>query len=152
MCRPRWRASFRVASRSRAKLGFSRRVIWRSPSSRYRETRQVDGRRPQWILRNWRSAAAVAAVILSFAAAAASWFPRGADPPAVDFAKAKFTLFTNWAGAEEGAEISPNGELVAFLSDLDGEFDLWVSQVGTGFFHNLTRDIPPLAPSGFIWT
>ena len=39
---------------------------------------------------------------------------------------------------------------MAFLSDRDGEFDLWVSQVGTGLFHNLTPDYPPLAPSGFI--
>ena len=36
---------------------------------------------------------------------------------------------------------------MAFLSDRDGEFDLWVSQVGTGIFHNLTRDFPPLAPA-----
>ncbi|MGE5815242.1 MAG: protein kinase domain-containing protein [Acidobacteriota bacterium] len=65
-------------------------------------------------------------------------------------ANATFTPLTNWTGNEEGAEISPNGELVAFLSDRDGEFDLWVSQVGTGFFHNLTRDMPPLVGSGFI--
>ena len=60
------------------------------------------------------------------------------------------SLFTNWEGTEEGAEISPDGKLVAFLSDRDGEFDLWVSQVGTGLYHNLTRDFPPLASSGFI--
>jgi len=65
-------------------------------------------------------------------------------------ANAQFSLFTNWEGSEEGAEISPDGQLVAFLSDREGEYDIWVSQVGTGFFHNLTRDIPPLASSGFI--
>ena len=65
-------------------------------------------------------------------------------------AGATFTPFTNWEGSEEGAEISPNGELVAFLSDRDGEFDLWISQVGTGLFHNLTRDQPALVGSGFI--
>ena len=100
--------------------------------------------------RRWRTAAAVGAVMLSLAAAAGNWLARGAAPTTVNFATARFTVFTNWAGAEEGAEISPNGELVAFLSDREGEFDLWVSQVGTGFFHNLTRDIPPLASSGFI--
>ena len=73
--------------------------------------------------------------------------PAADDDPLRD---AQFSLFTNWEGTEEGAEISPDGKLVAFLSDLEGEFDLWVSQVGTGFFHNLTRDLPPLAGSGSI--
>ena len=35
---------------------------------------------------------------------------------------------------KSGAEISPDGRFVAFLADQDGEFDLWVSQVGTGQF------------------
>jgi WD40 repeat protein len=39
---------------------------------------------------------------------------------------------------------------VAFLADSDGEFDLWLSQVGTRSFTNLTKAMPPLAPSGFI--
>ena len=100
--------------------------------------------------RRWRSALVVAVVVLSLAAALTTWLPRGTALPPVDFANATFTPFTNWEGNEEGAEISPNGELVAFLSDLAGEFDLWVSQVGTGIFQNLTRDMPPLASSGFI--
>jgi hypothetical protein len=59
-------------------------------------------------------------------------------------AGARFTPITNFEGAEEGAEISPDGKLVAFLSDHDGEFDIWLTQVGTGQFTNLTRDFPPL--------
>ena len=66
-------------------------------------------------------------------------------------ANAQFTRFTDWEGTEEGAEISPDGKFVAFVADHDGEFDLWLSQVGTGRFHNLTRDIsaaePPAGPS-----
>jgi Tol biopolymer transport system component len=65
-------------------------------------------------------------------------------------ANAPFKLFTNWEGAEEGAEISPDGKWVAFLADSAGEFDLWLSQVGTGSFTNLTKDFPPLTPGGFI--
>jgi Tol biopolymer transport system component len=65
-------------------------------------------------------------------------------------ADAQFTLFTNWEGTEEGAEISPDGKFVAFLADREGRFDLWLSQVGTGRFSNLTRDIPPLGASGVI--
>ena len=65
-------------------------------------------------------------------------------------ANAQFTRFTNWEGTEEGAEISPDGKFVAFLADRDGEFDLWLGQVGTGRFRNLTRDFPPLAAGGSI--
>jgi serine/threonine protein kinase/Tol biopolymer transport system component len=65
-------------------------------------------------------------------------------------ANAQFTRFTDWEGTEEGAEISPDGKFVSFLADREGKFDLWLSQVGTGRFSNLTRDFPPLAGSGFI--
>jgi Tol biopolymer transport system component len=65
-------------------------------------------------------------------------------------ANARFTRFTDWEGTQEGAEISPDGKFVAFLADREGEFDLWLSQVGTGRFSNLTRDFSPLTGSGFI--
>jgi serine/threonine protein kinase/Tol biopolymer transport system component len=65
-------------------------------------------------------------------------------------ANAQFSRFTDWEGEEEGAEISPDGKFVAFLSDRDGEFDLWLSQVGTGHFSNLTEGIGPLQPLGGI--
>jgi Tol biopolymer transport system component len=60
-------------------------------------------------------------------------------------ANATFSRFTNWPGSEGAAEISPDGRFVAFLADKDGEVDLWLSQVGTGNFVNLTKDSPPLA-------
>ena len=72
-------------------------------------------------------------------------------PPIVPenpLANAQFSRFTDWDGTEGGAEISPDGKFVAFLADRDGEFDLWVSQVGTGRFLNLTQDIPPLSLPG----
>ena len=65
-------------------------------------------------------------------------------------ATATFTPLTNWEGTEEGAEISPDGKFVAFLSDATGDFRIWSTQVGTGRFSNLTRDLPPLAGSGLI--
>src|SRR5205823_7098838 len=47
--------------------------------------------------------------------------------------------------------ISPDGKFVAFLADRAGRFDLWVSQVGSGRFLNLTQDLPPLgAPGGLL--
>ena len=75
---------------------------------------------------------------------------RPATMPDNPLANAKFTFFTNWEGTEEAAEISPDGKFVAFLADREGKFDIWLSQVGTGLFSNLTRDMPPLAPGGVI--
>ena len=100
--------------------------------------------------RRWRNAAGLAVVLLSLVAAVATWLARGTAPPLVDFANATFTLLTNWEGTEEGAEISPDGEFVAFLADRHGEFDIWQTRVGTGVFSNLTSEVPPLASSGFI--
>jgi Tol biopolymer transport system component len=52
---------------------------------------------------------------------------------------AKFTRLTDLEGAEQHAAISRDGKFVAFLSDRDGTWDAWVSQVGTGEVHNLTK-------------
>jgi Tol biopolymer transport system component len=60
------------------------------------------------------------------------------------FANAQFSRFTDWEGAEGAAEISPDGRFVAFKADRAGQVDLWISQVGTGRFSNLTADMAPL--------
>ena len=102
------------------------------------------------VLRRFRPALGVAVVVLSLLTAVASWLTRRTAPPAVDppLADAQFTRFTDWEGTEGGAEISPDGRFVAFLADRDGQFDLWVSQVGTGRFVNLTSGLPPLVRPG----
>ena len=38
--------------------------------------------------------------------------------------------FTDWEGIEGQPEISPDGKFVAFLADLAGQFDVWLTQVG----------------------
>ena len=63
-------------------------------------------------------------------------------------ANAIFSSVTDWQGTEERAEISPDGRFVAFLADKAGQLDVWVSQVGTGDFKNLTLDIPPMVTPG----
>ncbi len=63
---------------------------------------------------------------------------------------ARVTAVTDWEGAEEGAEISPDGKFVAFLSDHDGEFDIWLKQLDSGNYTNLTREIPALNAAGAI--
>ncbi len=50
---------------------------------------------------------------------------------------AAFTRLTDFEGAQ--ATISRDGKFVVFLSDRDGTWDAWVSQVGTGDVHNLTK-------------
>ena len=44
---------------------------------------------------------------------------------------------------ETAAAVSRDGQSVAFLSDRDGPVDVWVTRVGTGEFHNLTRGAAP---------
>jgi Tol biopolymer transport system component len=63
-------------------------------------------------------------------------------------AGATFSRVTNWPGTEEQAEISPDGRFVAFVADKNGQFDVWISQLGTGSFDNLTPDIPPMTTPG----
>ncbi len=51
--------------------------------------------------------------------------------------KAHFTRVTDFESVE--AAISPDGRFVAFISDHDGPFDVWLTQVGTGRAINLTQ-------------
>ena len=55
-------------------------------------------------------------------------------------ADARFLQLTDFPGTEQAAALSRDGRFVAFLSDRDGRMDVWVTQVGTGQFYNLTRD------------
>jgi Tol biopolymer transport system component len=58
-------------------------------------------------------------------------------------ANARFQTVTDFDGAEQDAAVSRDGHFVAFLSDRDGRMDVWVTQVGSGQFHNLTRGSAP---------
>jgi len=62
---------------------------------------------------------------------------RPATAPANPLEKAHFTRVTDFESVE--AAISPDGRFVAFISDHDGPFDVWLTQVGTGHLTNLTR-------------
>lgn len=58
-------------------------------------------------------------------------------------AGARFQTVTELDGMEQAAAISGDGNFVAFLSDRDGQMDVWITQVGSGQFHNLTRGSAP---------
>lgn len=58
-------------------------------------------------------------------------------------ADAPFQTITNFDGMEQAAAVSRDGHFVAFVSDRDGQMDVWVTQNGSGQFHNLTRGRVP---------
>jgi Tol biopolymer transport system component len=58
-------------------------------------------------------------------------------------ADAKIQTLADFEGAQQAAAISRDGQFVAFLSDRDGPTDVWVTQVGSGQFHNLTHGSAP---------
>ena len=58
-------------------------------------------------------------------------------------ANAHFQTVTDFDGLEQEAAVSRDGHLVAFLSDRSGPMDVWLTQVGSGEFHNLTHGTIP---------
>ncbi|MBI3684016.1 MAG: PD40 domain-containing protein, partial [Acidobacteria bacterium] len=69
----------------------------------------------------------------------AAWLLRPADSWKNPLDGARFERLTDFPGTELDAAISADGKFVAFLSDRDGVFDAWVTQVGAGEFVNLTK-------------
>jgi Tol biopolymer transport system component len=97
-----------------------------------------------------------ATIVLILAVPAAWWLGRLKSAGSFEnpLAHATFTRLTDFEGAELEAEISPDGKFVAFFSDRDGPFDLWLTQVGTGRFLNLTQGkqgevLEPTRSTGF---
>jgi Tol biopolymer transport system component/tRNA A-37 threonylcarbamoyl transferase component Bud32 len=100
--------------------------------------------------RNWRrrtpavlTALTLAIAVLSLAAVAvmrlqkADYFWRN------PLANARYQLLTGFEGTEHSAAISRDGKFVAFLSSRDGPVGVFVTQIGTGTFRNVTRGHVP---------
>lgn len=87
-------------------------------------------RRPVWLV----SAAGIA-VSLAFIV----WLLLKTGPPGNPLTDARFSALTDFDGIEQAAAVSRDGKFVAFLSDRDGQMDVWVTQIGMGQFYNLTR-------------
>ncbi len=71
------------------------------------------------------------------------WFQRTEHFWRNPIADARFQIVTDFEGVEQAAAVSRDGHFVAFLSDRDGHMDVWVTQLGSGEFHNLTRGSAP---------
>ncbi len=82
----------------------------------------------------------VVAAIAALLASAAVWFAAQSGyfwrSP---LANAKFTRLADFGGTEQAAAISRDGRTVAFVADRDGQRDVFVSEVGSGTYLNLTH-------------
>jgi eukaryotic-like serine/threonine-protein kinase len=91
--------------------------------------------RPHWYV------AAAAAAVLGVIAAAAVFWPRGADsaPPALTL---RHTQLTSAPGIESDATLSPDGKWFLYVSRASGNADIYLQSVGGQTAINLTRDSP----------
>jgi Tol biopolymer transport system component len=86
----------------------------------------------------WRAGIALAAVALLTSLTV--WYVRRPEAlPENPLSDARFVPLTDFDGIEQAAAVSRDGKFVAFLSDRDGQMDVWVTPVGAGQFYNLTR-------------
>jgi Tol biopolymer transport system component len=91
----------------------------------------------------WRSIFLGIAAAVVLAIAASLWLQRTEHFWRNPIENAQFQTVTDFGGVEQAAAVSRDGHFVAFLSDRDGPMDVWVTQVGSGQFHNLTHGSAP---------
>jgi Tol biopolymer transport system component len=94
-------------------------------------------------LTRWTFLLPLAAAVALLAMAASLWLHRTDYFWRNPIADARFQTVSDFDGLEQAAAISRDGHLVAFLSDRDGQMDVWLTQAGSGAFHNLTHGSVP---------
>ena len=93
---------------------------------------QVDAtRRSGWLV------AAIALMLLGSAAFFVA--RRSSDLQRNPFAHARFSPLSDMTGKAQAAAISRDGKFAAFVSDHDGQNDVWITEIGSGRYRNLTE-------------
>ena len=95
------------------------------------------------LLTRWTFVLPLAAAAAALAIGASLWLQRTEYFWRNPIADARFQMVTDFDGLEQAAAVSRDGHFVAFLSDRDGQMDVWVTQAGSGEFHNLTHGSVP---------
>ena len=95
------------------------------------------------LLTKWTFVLPLAAAAVALAIGASLWLQRTEYFWRNPTADARFQTVTDFDGLEQAAAVSRDGHFVAFLSDRDGQMDVWVTQAGSGEFHNLTHGSVP---------
>jgi Tol biopolymer transport system component/DNA-binding winged helix-turn-helix (wHTH) protein len=98
----------------------------------------LDARKP-WAHLRTRTWLLLAVLALSIAATLTWLGTRQADSAGNPLANARFTRLAGFEGVSRAAAISRDGKFVALLANREGRNDLWVSQIGSGSYRNLTR-------------
>jgi serine/threonine protein kinase/WD40 repeat protein len=103
-------------------------------------TPAVSDRRLQGRSRHWAPIGWIAAIVVFVSALGIAWRLWVNDyfweNPLAD---ARPVRLTDFEGEELDAAISPDGKFMVFLSNRDGPLDVFVSQIGSGAFTNLTK-------------
>jgi Tol biopolymer transport system component/DNA-binding winged helix-turn-helix (wHTH) protein len=87
-----------------------------------------------------RSGWVAVAIILALLASAALFMASNSFHPWRNpFANARFSRLTDMNGKEQAAAISRDGKLAVFVSDHDGQDDVWITEIGSGRYRNLTQ-------------
>ncbi len=102
-----------------------------------------------WHRARWAIAGGIATAVLI--ALAVTWRLRQQDDmwhnPLTD---ATSEVLTDFEGTETDGVISPDGKVMVFLADRGGRFDVWLSQIGTSDFVNVTQGKFPTVNPGVI--
>jgi Tol biopolymer transport system component len=90
-------------------------------------------------LTGWKFVLLLVASVAALTTGTGFWIQRGEYFWRSPIADARIQTVTDFEGVAQDAAVSRDGQFVAFLSDRDGHMDVWVTQVGSGQFHNLSH-------------
>jgi Tol biopolymer transport system component len=91
-------------------------------------------------------------LVAALAISAVLWLQKTEHFWRSPIADARFQTVSDFDGLEQSAAVSRDGHLIAFLSNRDGQTDVWLTQAGSGAFHNLTHGSVKELANPFIRT